>query len=209
MVAVDAVHDLGGQDLGLHRRRWRGAHGLKHRGAGRLHRGGVLRVDFEVAELALDDQAAWLHVIMLERHVGEPFDVHARRHFDHQGGVVVAGQVAARRAAQQAHQLGLQTVEEDVAAQGGHGCVDTRSVRALQFFGQHAQEFVRAASAGGGLATAGAAEELAIGGVAPAAAALCPASHRATQRPRASSSPASRARRCSPPNCARHNRCRW
>jgi len=77
-------------------------------------------VKLQIPELALDDQVAGLHVGVLERHVGEPLDVHARRYLDHQCGIVVARQVATGGAAQQAHQLRLQAVEKDVAAQGGH-----------------------------------------------------------------------------------------
>jgi len=67
MLVVDAGDQLGRQDLRPGGIPGGGSELREHRGARRLHGGGRAGVDLEVAELALDDQDARLHVGGLER----------------------------------------------------------------------------------------------------------------------------------------------
>ena len=70
-------------------------------------------VDLEVAELSLDDEDAGSHLGVLERHVGERFDVDPGRDLDDLRGDVAAGQAAPDPGPEIGHRLRLEAVEED------------------------------------------------------------------------------------------------
>ena len=55
---------------------------VEHGLGGGLHRGDVAGMDFEIAELPLDDENAALHLGRFQRHVGQGLDIEAGRHFD-------------------------------------------------------------------------------------------------------------------------------
>jgi hypothetical protein len=97
-----------------------GAERVEHRGRGRLHRGGRARVELEVAELALDHQDARLDLGVLQRDVGQPLDVEARRHLDDLGRHPRPRQPAAHPGRQIGQRLGLQLVEKDEGPELGH-----------------------------------------------------------------------------------------
>ena len=72
------VIDLRRQDFGLHGIGGVLAHRGQHRFGRGLHGGDIARMDFEIAELAFDDENAALHVGLLQGDVGQRFDVEAR-----------------------------------------------------------------------------------------------------------------------------------
>ena len=80
----------------------------------------VRAVQFQVAELALDHQDAGLYVGLLDRDVGQRLDVQARRDLDDLGRHPLPRRPAAHPAAQVAHGLRLELVQEDERSQLGH-----------------------------------------------------------------------------------------
>ena len=75
---------------------------------------------FEIAELPLDHEDAWPYINRLDRDIGQGLDIEARRYLDHERRHVGARKKTATKCAQIAHGLGLQLIDEDVGAQGGH-----------------------------------------------------------------------------------------
>ena len=88
----------------------------------------VARMELEVAELPLHHEHAGLHVDLFEHDIGQPFDVQPGRDLDDHCRIVGTRQETAHHAAEIAHGLGLQAVQEVERAQCGHGVVrDSRA----------------------------------------------------------------------------------
>ena len=106
--------------------------GGEHRFGGRLDRGDIAGMDFEIAELPLHHQDAALDVGFLQRDVGEGFDIEPRGNLDDLRRHVAAGQGAFDPRAQIAHGLRLQLVEEDEGAECCHGLGRENRVQLLE-----------------------------------------------------------------------------
>jgi hypothetical protein len=70
-------------------------------------------MDFEIAELPLDDENAALHVSLLQGDVGEGLDIKSRSHFNDLRRHIPARQRTFDPGAKIAHGLRLQLVQED------------------------------------------------------------------------------------------------
>ena len=70
-------------------------------------------MDLEIAELALHHEDASGYLGMLERDIGKGLDIETGGHLDDLGSDIRPGQRASHPAAEIAHGLRLQAVEED------------------------------------------------------------------------------------------------
>ena len=70
-------------------------------------------MELQVSELPLDDQDSRLSLGVLEHHVGQRLDIEPGRDLDHAGGHPGSRQPPADPAAEVAHRLRLQLINED------------------------------------------------------------------------------------------------
>ena len=89
----------------------------------------VVVMDLQQAERPLHDHDAGSRGRGLECYVGEPVDGEAGSRLDEEGGHAAHGQESAGGGADEARELVLHVVEEDVGAQGDLGHARTLSAR--------------------------------------------------------------------------------
>jgi hypothetical protein len=118
---LDAADDGVGDHLGLDAVFLFGAERLEDRLPGGQHLALVLVVDLEHPEGALDDDGARVRVRGLQRFVEQPVDGHARRDLREDARHARHREVAAAGGADVSGQLRLHVIDEEVAAQRGHG----------------------------------------------------------------------------------------